>query len=84
MSDLAGCQRNLDLYAAACYWKSAEDANKEATDMVAQLRARAVSAGASQDQLVDAEQYASNCFMDGRKPLAAGHSFSDFRERAAG
>lgn len=83
MSDLAYFQRALDLYGAAAYWNylGTETANESAA-LATELRARAAAAGASEDQLVDAEWYARNCVSTRRKPLLAGNSFSYFRDEA--
>ncbi|MEE3755364.1 hypothetical protein [Mycobacterium intracellulare] len=84
MSDLAGFQRALDLYGAAVYWKSiGTEKGNEPDALATELRKRAAAAGASQDQLVDAERYARECVSKKRKPLMAGHSFSHFRDEAA-
>lgn len=84
MTDLAGFQRALDLYGAAVYWASVgTETGAEPDTLATELRKRASAAGASQDQLVDAEQYARSCVSRRRKPLLAGHSFSHFRAEAA-
>lgn len=84
VSDLASFQRTLDLYGAAFYWSVIDsDADNEPADLAIELRERAATAGASSDQLADAERYARACALKGRKPLMAGQSFSRFRTEAA-
>lgn len=84
MSDLANFQRSLDLYGAAVYWQNiGTEKGNEPDALATELRKRASAAGASQDQLADAEQYARACVSKKRKPLMAGHSFAHFRGEAA-
>ncbi len=83
MSDLAGFQRALDLYGAAVYWRSIGTVEgNEPEVLAAELRERAAAAGASREQLDDAEQYARECVSKHRKPLMAGYSFSQLRNEA--
>ncbi|CAN3132132.1 hypothetical protein ACNUDN_05960 [Mycobacterium sp. smrl_JER01] len=84
MGNLAGFQRALDLYGAAVYWSClGTETSSEPASLAAKLREHAAAAGASQDQLSDAEQYARNCVSRKQKPLMAGHSFHLFRNEAS-
>ncbi|MUL61072.1 hypothetical protein B5P44_00535 [Mycobacterium sp. CBMA 213] len=82
MSDLTGLQQSLDLYGAAVYWRYVFCAENEPAALATKLRERAVAAGASHNQLFDAEQHVRECVLTKRKPLMAGHSFPYFRNEA--
>lgn len=80
-TDLAEMQYRLDRYGAGCYWQLTtknDPHNPITAEYLSALRRSAKHAGCSDEQILDAEQYATSCALRGTRPLRAGTSITEF------
>lgn len=79
-TDLAEMQYRLDRYGAGCYWAQSHIHGQPriTPEHLARLKQQALHVGCSDEQLVDAHHYATQCALRGTKPLQAGPSTTAF------